>query len=67
MKIICFVKSSVQINSCLLFIVNRKTKGMESILQERMRRRENGEELLQANKNKGVFMFCKGVLMSLMR
>ncbi|XP_015772137.1 PREDICTED: ESF1 homolog [Acropora digitifera] len=30
----------------------RKTKGMESILQERMRRRENGEKLLQANKNK---------------
>lgn len=30
----------------------RKTKGMESILQERMRRRENGEKLLQANKKK---------------
>ena len=59
MKIICFVKSSVHIK--MLFVVNRKTKGMESILQERMRRRENGEELLQANKNKGVFMFCKGV------
>ena len=61
MKIICFVKSSVQIK--MLFVVNRKTKGMESILQERMRRRENGEKLLQANKNKGVFMFCKGVFL----
>ena len=54
MKIVCFVKSSVQIK--ILFVANRKTKGMESILQERMRRRENGEKLLQANKNKGLFM-----------
>ena len=28
-----------------------------------MRRRENGEKLLQANKNKGVFMFCKDVFL----
>ena len=63
MKIVCFVKSSVQIK--MFFVVNRKTKAMESILQERMRRRENGEELLQANKNKGVFMFCKGVFISM--
>lgn len=47
----------------MLFVANRKTKGMESILQERMRRRENGEKLLQANKNKGVFMFCKDVFL----
>ena len=47
----------------MLFVANRKTKGMESILQERMRRRENGEKLLQANKNKGVFMFCEGVFL----